>query len=61
MKSEWKVMHNPMAGYIVARVRDIEKTVHSGNLEYYGDYSDSRAEKQALAEELNTKEDKSNE
>ena len=50
-----------MAWYIVARVRDIEKTVHSGNLEYYGDYSDSRAEKQALAEELNTKEDKSNE
>ena len=37
MTGKWKVVHNPMAGYIVARVRDIEKTVHSGNLEYYGE------------------------
>lgn len=56
MTGKWKVVHNPMAGYIVARVRDIEKTVHSGNLEYYGEYSDDKAERQAVADELNKEE-----
>lgn len=56
MTGKWKVIHNPMAGYIVARVRDIEKTVHSGNLEYYGDYSDDKDEKQTIADELNEEE-----
>ena len=56
MKGKWKVIHNPMAGYIVARVRDINAAVHSGNLEYYGEYSDDKAERQAIADELNNKE-----
>lgn len=33
MKGKWYVMKNPMAGYIVARVKDTSETVHSGNLE----------------------------
>lgn len=56
MTGKWKVVYNPMAGYIVARVRDIEKTVHSGNLEYYGDYSDDKDEKQTIADKLNKEE-----
>ena len=58
MKGKWKVIRNPMAGYIVARVRDVEKAVHSGNLEYYGEYSDNRDERQAIADELNKEEQK---
>lgn len=57
MKGKWKVTYNPMAGYIVARVKDTSEVVHSGNLEYYGEYGDNKAEKQKLADELN-KEDK---
>lgn len=45
-----------MAGYIVARVKNTEETVHSGNLEYYGEYSDDKSERQAVADELNAKE-----
>lgn len=56
MKGEWKVIRNPMAGYIVARVKNTEKTVHSGNLEYYGEYSDDKSERQTVADELNAKE-----
>ena len=56
MKGEWKVIRNPMVGYIVARVKNTEEAVHSGNLEYYGEYSDNKAERQAVADELNAKE-----
>lgn len=54
MKGKWKVIHNPMIGYIVARVKNTDEAVHSGNLEYYGDYSDDKSERQAVADELNT-------
>lgn len=54
MKGKWKVIRNPMIGYIVARVKNTDEAVHSGNLEYYGDYSDDKAERQAVADELNT-------
>ena len=43
MKGKWKVLNNPMAGYIVARAKDISKPMHSGNLEFYGDYSKDKA------------------
>ena len=56
MKGKWKVIYNPMGGYIVARVRDIDNPVHSGNLEYYGEYSDNKAELQAIADKLNSEE-----
>lgn len=58
MRGQWKVIYNPMIGYIVARVRDTEEVVHSGNLEYYGEYSDDEAERQAVADGLNAKEGK---
>lgn len=57
MKGKWKVIRNPMAGYIVARVKNTEEIVHSGNLEYYGEYSDDKSERQAVADELNAKEE----
>ena len=56
MKGKWKVIRNPMIGYIVARVRDMDNPVHSGNLEYFGEYSDDKAERQAVADELNAEE-----
>ena len=56
MKGEWYVTKNPMAGYIVARVKDTSGVVHSGNLEYYGEYGDDKAEKQRLADKLNGEE-----
>ena len=56
MKGKWKVIYNPMIGYIVARVKNTDEAVHSGNLEYYGDYSDDKSERQAVADELNTAE-----
>lgn len=40
----------------MARVKNTEETVHSGNLEYYGEYSDDKSERQAVADELNAKE-----
>ena len=53
MKGKWKVIYNPMVGYIVARVRNVNETAHSGNLEYYGDWSDNKSEQQAIADKLN--------
>ena len=53
MKGKWYVMKNPMAGYIVARVQDTSKIVHSGNLEYFGEYSADKAGRQAVADRLN--------
>jgi len=56
MKGKWYVLNNPVAGYIVARVKDTSKVVHSGNLEYHGEYSDNKSECQRMADELNGKE-----
>lgn len=56
MKSEWYVMYNPMGGYIVARVKDTSEVVHSGNLEFYGEYGDNKSEKKKIADELNRRE-----
>lgn len=60
MKNKWKVQYNPMAGdkpYIVFRVKDIDKIVHSGNIEHYGDYMADKAEAQAIADKLNKAEE----
>lgn len=56
MIGKWKVIYNPVAGYIVARVKDTGEIVHSGNLEFYGEYSDDKADRQAVADELNARE-----
>ena len=53
MKGKWKVIYNPMGGYIIARLKDTSQTEHSGNMEYYGEYSDSKAELSAIADKLN--------
>lgn len=56
MKGKWFVMNNPMAGYIAARVKNKDEIVHSGNLELYGNYSDSKATVQAVVNKLNDRE-----
>ena len=57
MKGQWYVMYNPNGGYIVVRVRDVNKVVHSGNLEYFGNYSDDKSVCQRVADELNERGD----
>lgn len=57
MKGQWYVMYNPNGGYIVVRVRDVNKVVHSGNLEYFGNYSDDKSACQRVADELNERGD----
>ena len=56
MIGKWKVIYNPVAGYIVARVKDTGEIVHSGNLEFCGEYSDDKADRQTVADELNARE-----
>ena len=53
MKSAWYVMYNPMGGYIAARTRDVTQIVHSGNLEYSGNYSENKQEIAELVKKLN--------
>ena len=53
MAGEWFAMFNPMGGYICARVKDTSKVVHSGNLEYYGEYSDDTNEIEKTVIKLN--------
>ncbi len=61
MIGRWKVFRNPDVGYIVGRVRDTTKPMHSGNVEYYGEYGEDKAEKKAIADELNKAEKQANE
>ncbi|MBQ9634658.1 MAG: hypothetical protein IJV12_00385 [Acidaminococcaceae bacterium] len=63
-KGNWQVFSNLICGqkfYRVGRVIDTDKTVHSGNLEYSGDYTKDRSECEALARRLNQGGRKSNE
>lgn len=56
MKSEWRVQCNIVAGertYIPYRILDVDKIVHSGNIEHYGQYTKNREEAQAIVDELN--------
>lgn len=56
MKSEWKVMRNVVGGtslYIPYRVKDVAKTVHAGNIETYGNYTENREEAKSVVEKLN--------
>lgn len=54
MKSEWRVSYNPMAGYIAYRLRNTEVIDHSGNREYYGEYSENQQEIQEIVDKLNS-------
>lgn len=55
MKSEWKVMKNVVGGtslYMPYRVKDVAKTIHSGNIEKFGSYK-NREEAAVVVERLN--------
>lgn len=56
MKSEWKVMYNPMAGYAVYRIRDTSEVMHAGNVEMATSYMNDKACAQAIADEMNREE-----
>lgn len=56
MTGKWKVLYNPMGGYIVARQKDISKPMHSGNVEHYGEYSEDKTGLQEIADKLNKEE-----
>lgn len=58
-KGIWKVQCNVINGesmYIPYRVRNTDEVVHSGNIEHYGEYTNDKAEAQALVDKLNAKE-----
>ena len=56
---KWKVFSNPICGekfYRVGRVIDTDKPVHSGNIEYAGDYNRDKEACEKIAAVLNAKE-----
>lgn len=59
MKGPWKVTSNLIGGrtlYLVCRIIDLNKVVHSGNREYYGGYVNSEKDAQTVAGQLNKEE-----
>ena len=56
MKSEWRVMNNPVMGdtpYVAYRLYDVQEVMHSGNIEEdFASYA-TRAEAEERAAELN--------
>lgn len=61
MKGPWEVIANPVGGsmlYGVARLRKTTEVKHSGNLEFHPcGYLEERKEAEAIAEQMNQKED----
>lgn len=56
---KWKVFSNPICGekfYRVGRIIDTDKPVHSGNIEYAGDYNRDKEACEKIAAVLNAKE-----
>lgn len=56
IKSFWRVTSNPIGDhtlYRVFRIRNIAEVDHSGNREYYGDYTEDRQKALDIAEKLN--------
>ena len=53
--SEWKVTTNYIGRdvYQVQRIKDTNKTIHSGNVEYSGGIFDTYQEAQEYADKLN--------
>lgn len=54
--SKWFVSCNSVAGerlYIVARLKDKTEIQHSGNMEYYGEYSGDKEAQEKVAAQLN--------
>lgn len=60
-KSKWAVMSNYIAGagtqYIAMRVLDTSQPMHSGNMEFYGQYSVDKQAVALIAELLNEREE----
>ena len=57
MRGKWVVFSQVLGGtrkYIVGRVLDTSKPVHSGNVENHGVYTADRSKAEALAAKLNT-------
>jgi len=57
---KWRITSNPIDGikfYRVYRLRDINEVDHSGNREYWGEYTLDREEAAAKAAELNEQEE----
>ena len=59
-KSKWAVQSNYIAGvgtrYIAMRQLDTDQPLHSGNVEYYGQYSVDKQAVALIAELLNERE-----
>lgn len=58
-KGIWKVFKQVIAGekqYIVGRQIDMTKPLHSGNIEYFGEYTTCRSSCEKSADFLNKKE-----
>lgn len=56
--SKWRVMSNYVDGekvFVVARQLDENKPLHSGNVEYFGNYSTDKETCQQIADLLNEK------
>lgn len=53
--SKWFVSYNPMCGYIAARKRIENEPIHSGNVEFNGEYCKDKKEVMALVDRLNRK------
>ena len=60
MKSEWRITSNVIDGtkyYAIYRLRDIERTDHSGNREFFNEaLYDDREQATKMAEKLNREE-----
>lgn len=59
MQGPWTVVSNIIGGkkmYAVARIRNINETLHSGNIEYYGAYGESKVAAEKLVESLKNRE-----
>lgn len=59
MKGKWKVTANPIGEkvcYGIYRLLDTAEIDHSGNRELYGNYLESRAEAEKIADDLNRRE-----
>ena len=65
MKSKWKVMNQFIPGvgevYRAYRLLDTKQPMHSGNVEFYGDYSEDRDEVEETVERLNAMEERQEE
>lgn len=51
--NEWFIIHNPNAGYIAARKKREDEPIHSGNLEFSGNYEKDEENVKELVKKLN--------